>query len=67
VTKDLAYNVIVCYTLTAVFITMSGTESGALPAQPDEAQISSLVSSVVLKAKESNSLRYVLHKAHYCR
>ncbi|KAI0281149.1 hypothetical protein BGY98DRAFT_1095093 [Russula aff. rugulosa BPL654] len=35
---------------------MSGTESGALPAQPDEAQISSLVSSVVLKAKESNSL-----------
>jgi len=56
VTKDLAYNVIVCYTLTAVFITMSGTESEALPAQPDEAQISSLVSSVVLKAKESDSL-----------
>lgn len=54
--KDLAYNVIVCYTLTAVFITMPGTESEALPAQPNEAQISSLVSSIVLKAKESDSL-----------
>ena len=64
-TKDLAYNVIVCYTLTAVFITMSGTESEALPTQPDEAQISSLVSSIVFKAKESDSLRYVLQKARY--
>jgi len=39
-----------------VFITMSGTESEALPAQADEAQISSLVSSIVFKAKESDSL-----------
>ncbi|KAN0109130.1 hypothetical protein V8E52_009652 [Russula decolorans] len=35
---------------------MSGTESEALPAQADEAQISSLVSSIVFKAKESDSL-----------
>lgn len=43
-------------------LTMSGTESEALPAQPDEAQISSFVSSIVLKAKESNSLRCVFTK-----
>jgi hypothetical protein len=42
-----------------------GTESEALPAQPDEAQISSLVSSIVLKAKEGDSLRCVLHKSRF--
>jgi hypothetical protein len=43
----------------------AGTEIEALPAQPDEAQISSLVSSIVLKAKEGDSLRCVLHKARF--
>jgi hypothetical protein len=35
---------------------MSGTQSQALPAQPDAAQISSLVSSIVSKAREGDSL-----------
>jgi hypothetical protein len=48
-----------------VFIAMSGTESGVLPAQPDEAQISILVSSIVLRAREGDSLRCVPHKVRY--
>ncbi len=50
----------------AVFTAMSGIEreNEALPAQPDEAQISSLVFLIVSKARENDSLRCVLHKAH---